>query len=117
MDKLFIGDISTDYKYAQYGSYYIDLYNTNRLRANQTYNYKRVYLYDNYFVYDDLSRTIGQYSQDTILPEIPVSQELYYRRDFPHIITMWFIYMIVALWFFNLMTSAFKKGGLLHGLL
>ena len=117
MDKLFIGDISTEYKYAQYGSYYIDLYNTDRLRANNTYTYKRVYLYDNYFTYDTLTRTIGQYSNDTYLHEIPVSQELYYRRDFPEIIIMWFIYIIVALWLFNLMTSGFRKGGLLHGLL
>lgn len=117
MDKIYIGEINSNYKYAQFGSNYIDLYNTSVLRANNTYEYYRVYFYDNTFVYTSGTNQRGSYSNDVYLQEVPVTNDLRYRRDFPMVILTIFIYLIIAIWLLNLITSGFRKGGVLHGLL
>lgn len=117
MDKFFIGDIDSSYCYAQFGQYYIDLYNTNELTPNNSYDYYRVYLYDNQFMYSTGVNTRNNYSSVVYLDNIDVTNDIRYRRDFPSIILMWFIYIIIALWVFNFMTNIIKKGGLLNGLL
>ena len=115
MDKLFVGDIPTTYHFARYGSNYIDLFNTSTLH-NNTYDYYRVYLYDNFFTYDVGTYTVGQYNT-VYLRDVPVSQEVVYRRDFPTIAFMVVMYVVVGIWFLNLFTSSIRKGGLLSGLL
>lgn len=117
MDKVFIGDINSDFKYAQFGSNYIDLYNTSVLRANNTYEFYRVYFYDNTFVYQNSYNQRSSYSSDVYLQEIPVTNDLRYRRDFPNVMLIIFIYLVIAIWLLNLITSGFRKGGILHGLL
>ena len=117
MDKLYIGEIPTSYKYAIFNNYYIDLYDTGELLANHTYHYYRLFLYDNVYLYSQGENSRGNYTTTQYLQEIPVTQDIVYRRDFPSIILMWFIYIIVALWVFNFMTNIVKKGGLLNGLL
>lgn len=117
MDKVFIGDISNNYKYAQFGSNYIDLYNTDILYANNTYNYYRVYFYDNTFLYTTGVNQRGNYSATQYLQEIPVTNDIRYRRDFPDIMLMVLVYLVIGIWLLNLITSGFKKGGVLHGLL
>lgn len=117
MDKLYIGEIPSSYCYAIFNNGYIDLYQVGELHANNTYHYYRVYLYDNVFLYTQGENVRGQYTQTQYLQEIPVSNDVVYRRDFPMIILTCFIYLIIGLWVFNFMTSMVKKGGLLNGLL
>ena len=51
MDRLYIGeDIPLDYHYAVFNNGYIDLYNTNDFRPNQSYTYYRIYLYNDKFL-------------------------------------------------------------------
>lgn len=117
MDKLYTGEIPDSYCYAIFNNGYIDLYNTDRLQPNNTYQYYRVYLYDNTFLYTMGENVRGQYTQVQYLQEIPVTSDVVYRRDFPMIILTCFIYLIIGLWVFNFMTSIIKKGGLFNGLL
>ena len=117
MDKLFIGEIPNSYKYAIFNNYYIDLYEVGALEANHTYHFYRIYLYDNVFLYTQGENSRGNYQTTQYLQEIPVTNNITYRRDFPNIILMLFIYLIIALWVFNFMTSIVKKGGLFNGLL
>lgn len=117
MDKLYIGEIPSSYKYAIFNQYYIDLYESGELLANHTYHFYRIFLYDNVFLYTQGENVRSNYVTTQYLQEIPVSNELTYRRDFPSIILCWFIFIIVGLWVFNFMTNIVKKGGLLNGLL
>lgn len=117
MDTLYIGDIPSEYHYAQFNNYYIDLYNTNVLQANHTYQYYRIYLYDNQFMYESLSRQIGSYSSNTYLESVRVTDNVRYRRDFPDIALTIFLYILLFIFLVNIVTSSIKKGGLLGGLL
>lgn len=117
MDKIYIGDIDTSYKYANFGSNYIDFYNSSQLVANHDYNYYRVYFYDNTFLYTTGVNSRGSYVATQYLQEVPVTNDFRYRRDFPSIMLLFFIYVIIGLWLLNLITSGFRKGGVLHGLL
>lgn len=117
MDTIYTGDIPQSFHYAQFSNYYIDLYDTNVLQANHTYNYYRIYLYDNLFLYDSLSRQIGSYSTNTYLQNVRVTDNIRYRRDFPDIALTIFLYILLFIFLVNLVTSSIKKGGLLGGLL
>ena len=77
MDKLYTGDIPQDYKYARFGSNYIDLFNQQTLH-NNVYNYYRVYLYDDLFIYAQDTYTASQY-QTVTLPEITVTNDWHYK--------------------------------------
>lgn len=116
MDTLYIGNIPSEYCYADFGSDYIDLYNTNVLQPNNTYTYYRVYLYDNAFFYEDLYITRSSYSSNIYLDKIDVTDNIRYRRDFPDICSTIFIYCILFIFLVNLVTSSIKKGGMLGGL-
>lgn len=117
MDKIYVGDIPLEYHYADFNNNYIDLYNTETLRPNNTYYFYRVYLYNNLHEYEVLSRNTGSYYTSETLTEVVTTDQPQFRRDFPMIILTWFIYIIVAIWLLNLITSGFRKGGVLHGLL
>ena len=114
MDTLYIGDIPKEYHYAVYGSNYIDLYNTPNL--DTTLNYYRVYLYDNLFAYE--LRT-SRYSSlnPSYAQSIEVTDNYMYRRDYPSIIGISFTTIILIVFLFNIVSSGFKRGGLLSGLL
>lgn len=116
MDTLYISkDIPVDFKYAKFSSSnYIDLYNSQYLNNNQTYNFYRIYFYDNFFCYDYLS-TNNYYSQT--LTEINVSQNVMYRRDMPQIFVMLFVFCFFFIFCLNIITSFVKRGGVLSDLL
>lgn len=117
MDPFYISEIPLTYKYAIFNNGYIDLYEVGELHANNTYHYYRVYLYDNTFIYTQGENVRGAYSNVQYLQEIPVTNNVVYRRDFPMIILTCFIYLVIGIWLLNFMTSFVKKGGLLSGLL
>lgn len=116
-DVLYIGDIPSEYHYAIFSNYYIDLYNTDTIRPNNTYNYYRVYMYDNYFAYDIRTRTTSSYQTIEYANDIPVSVNVNTRRDAPSIWVMIFIGIFGLVILFNLVTSMIRKGGMLGGLM
>lgn len=117
MDTLYTGDIPSQYKYAQFGSNYIDLYNSSVLQPNHTYTYYRVYLYDNIFIYDIGVNVRGNYSNSITLRELNTTDNFRYRRDFSDICLTVFMYILLFVFLINIVTSSIKKGGLLGGLL
>lgn len=115
MDTLYIGDIPVSYKYAQFGNGYIDLYDKSSAR-NQTLTYYRIYLNNGgFFYYDTGTRNYG--TSTVYFQPINVSQDWKYRQDFPDICMVTFCVAFGLLLLVNLITSCFKKGGLLGGLL
>lgn len=114
MDILYIGDIPQDYHYAVYGSNYIDLYNTPSLQGSL--DFYRVYLYENQFAYEHKNTTYTLINSNTA-KNIDVTDNYIYRRDFPSIVFMSVVYVILIVFLLNLVTSVFKRGGLLSGLL
>lgn len=116
MDKLYTGDIPKEYHYARFNNGYIDLYNTSYIQPNSSFNYYRIYMYDNQFAYDIYSGTTG-YTGSTISQNIEVTDNIMYRRDFPSILLCTFIIGLFMIWLFNAITSIINKGGVLGGLL
>ena len=114
MDTLYIGDIPKEYHFAVYGSNYIDLYNTSNLQG--TLDFYRVYLYDNLFAYEQRTTTYSQYFYSTA-QNIDVTDNYIYRRDYPSIVGISFVSIILIVFLFNIVSSSFKRGGLLGGLL
>lgn len=114
MDKLYIGDIPKEYHFARFGTNYIDLYKNEQLTGYQ--DFYRLYLYENQFMYEHLNTTYTQYSQ-TIATFVETTDDYMYRRDFPSIVFMSVVYVCILVMLFNIVTSVFKKGGLLSGLL
>lgn len=114
MDKIYVGDIPKEYHFARFSDGHIDLYKTNELIGYQ--DFYRVYMYDNTFQYEHLSTTYSQYNQTTAT-SIETTDDWYYRRDMPSIMFMSVVEICVLVILFNIVTSVFKKGGLLHGLL
>lgn len=116
MDTLYIGDIPSEYHYARFNNGYVDLYNTSYIPPNSSFNYYRVYMYDNQFAYDIYSGTTG-YNGSTISQNINVSSNPMYRRDMPSILLCVLIFSVFGIWLFNIITSLIRKGGVLGGLL
>lgn len=116
MDTLYIGDIPEEYHFAKYNQYYIDLYNTDTLSPGNTYNFYRVYLYNNYFSYQELHRSISNYSSD-YATSINVSNNFWYRADLGQICCISLFICMVFLFLTNLFTSIIRKNGILSGLL
>lgn len=114
MDTIYIGDIPQDFHFARFGNNYIDLFNTNELHQNVDYTYYRIYLYDNLFEYDIRTQE-GSYYRE-ILQDVKVSNSQVYRRDFGDICIIIALYVGFGVWLLNLMTSIFRKGGVLGGL-
>lgn len=116
MDTLYTGDIPQDYCYAVFNNGYVDLYNTNSFTSGRSYTYFRVYLTYNEFLYSRGTTHISNYSNLTTT-KINVSNDMIYRRDFDKICSTSFIICFCVVLIFNIVTSMFKKGGLLGGLL
>ena len=115
MDKLYIGDIPTEYHFARFGNGYIDLYNTQVLH-NNSYTYYRIYTNDNGFYYSTNTTNYNQYITEYATP-IDVTSDVFYRTDFPNIMIMTFLFVLFGIFLFNIMTSLIRKGGVLGGLL
>ena len=117
MDVIYIGDISTDFKYAVFGSNYIDLYDRNYILPNTSATYYRIYFYDNTFVYSTLSRSANYNGYNVGGTEVQVTNNVWYRRDIDSILLSVLVIAVFGAFFINLVTSIVKKGGLLSGLL
>lgn len=113
-DILYIGDIPSDFHYAIFNDNHIDLYNVSTLH-NNTYVYYRIYTNYNNFMYEKRQQTVNQYTT-TYTNNIQVSNNKVYRNDFDSIVICTFIFVLVGVWFLNLLSSAIRKGGLLGGL-
>lgn len=116
MDTLYIGDIPKEYCYAVFNNGYVDLYNTNNFISGRTYPFFRVYLTYDEFLYSKGNTSISTYT-NLSTTRINVSEDMKYRRDFDKICTVTFIICLSVVLIFNIVTSMFKKGGLLGGLL
>lgn len=114
MDKLYIGDIPLNYKYAQFGSNYITLYSKSTGR-NETLDFYRIYTNNNGFYYSVGSTTFG--NTTTSFQEIDVTDNFLYRTDVADIFSVSFFCILLFVFLLNLVTSVFKKGGVLGGLL
>ena len=114
MDKLYIGDIPSSYCYARFSDNHIDLFNTPNLQGFQ--EFYRIYNFDNAFYYEFLNTTFTEYTQTTAT-QVEVTNDWYYRRDMPSIMFMSVVEVCIIVLLFNIVTSIFKKGGLLSGLL
>lgn len=111
MDTLYIGDIPSDYCYAIFGDNYIDLYNSSNVTVGS--QFYRIYFYDNYFAYDSLVNT----SITATAKYINVTNYYMYRRDISNIAFLSLTICLLLTLLLNLVTSIFKKGGVLSGLL
>ena len=114
MDKLYVGDIPQEYCYAVFSDNHIDLFKTLTLTGIQ--DYYRIYLYQNSFQYEHLQTNYSDIA--TIVPTfVDVTDDWLYRRDMPSILFMGVVYCCILVILFNIVSSVFKKGGLLGGLL
>lgn len=115
MDTLFIGDIPSDYHYATFSNGYITLFNKSH-GQNETLNYYRIYTNNNGFYYSTGSQSFSAYNP-TYFQEINVSNDWIYRSDIDKIFTVSFFCIFLFIWVFNIVTSVFRKGGVLGGLI
>lgn len=115
-DKLYVSDeIPENYKYMDFHEEYIDLYNKPSFRDETTTVY-RIYHSISPNTYYTYSKSFNNYNTTTY-QEYPRTSEITYRKDFPQIMTMVFIFCILFVFLLNIVTSIFKKGGVLSGLL
>lgn len=114
MDKLYIGEIPLDYKYAVFSNGYITLYNEPS-GYNETLPYYRIYTTNNGFYYSQGTQNFSQYQQ-TYFTEIEVTNEWLYRTDVDKIFIVCFIIFFMFIFVFNIVTSIYKKGGVFGGL-
>lgn len=115
MDKLYVGDIPLDYKYAVFSNGYITLYNQPSAH-NETLNYYRIYTSNNGFYYSTGSQNFGSYNTTTFQP-VEVTDNYLYRTDIDGIVLISFIFCIFGIFLINIITSTVKKGGVFGGLL
>ncbi len=114
MDTIYIGDIPLSYKYARFGNDYIDLFNVPNA-TNGTFNYYRIYYNAPGFIYSYNTQSFG-YNLETF-QEVSVTDNFAYRKDFGDICLVAFIICFASIFILNAVTSVFKKGGVLGGLL
>lgn len=114
MDELYIGDIPITYKYAQFSNDYVTLYNKATF-VNETTTYYRIYFNAPGFFYSTGTQSFG-YTSSTF-QEIPVTNNFLHRSDISQIFVVSFIIIFALVVLINMVTSVFKKGGVLGGLL
>lgn len=115
-DKLYLPtSIPDGYNYAVYSNGYITLYNQPSAQ-NETLTYYRIW-----YGYSDGLVSSGQTSfssySRTYFDYINTSRDVFDRPDFVNICTITFILCFFGVWLFNVMTSFFRKGGVLSGLI
>lgn len=113
-DTIYVGDIPLNYKFARFGNNYVDLYK-EASPTGQT-DYYRVYFYQNSFQSEHLFANYSGYNTITTT-EVQVSNDWHYRRDLPSICFLSLVEIMILIIIVNLVTSVFKKGGVLSGLL
>ena len=111
MDILFTGDIPKDYKYIYLYDGYIYLYNKPQALDEVIDCYKIDN--SNGFIYCHDSLDITGL---TNFQEVQVSNHHYYRTDYFNILSTSCIIGIILVFITNIVTSFFKKGGILNGL-
>lgn len=109
MDKIYVGDIPSDYVYARFNNNYIDLFNSPSINPNTNYDYFRIYLYNNMFAYEHNFGTTG-YTGLSISNIVETTDNIMYRRDMPNILVMTTIFVLCFTFLINLVTSFVKKG-------
>lgn len=114
MDKLYIGDIPSDYHYAVFSGDYITLYNKSS-GNNETLDYYRIFTNDRGFYYTKGTTNFNYYT--TYFDDIEVTDNFLYRRDFPDILFCVLVFSLFFIFLINIFTSVFKRGGVLGGLL
>lgn len=114
-DILYVGNVPPEYHYADFNEFYVDLFNTPVIEANKEYTFYRVYLYDNYFAVSENTFNTSEYIIGGLV-DIPVSDNIVYRRDFDSICFITFVFVLLGVWLLNLITSLIRKGGVLGGL-
>ena len=67
-NELYIPDFDTSFKYARFGTNYIDFFNTGTLQPNRDYQYYRYYLYDNIDIIVSGNYSKNSYSSVEYLP-------------------------------------------------
>lgn len=115
MDTLYIGDIPTDFKFAVFSNDYITLYNKSSANPNETLPYYRIYTNYENFMYSQGQTQFGYYAQN--FEEIKTSNNWLYRNDIDKIFLVSFLFILLFIFVFNIVTSVFKKGGVFGGLL
>ncbi len=115
MDKLYIGDIPKDYKYAVITNDYIRLFNKPYGR-DENLSYFQIYNNDSVFFYSSGMQNFSSYNT-TYFTELDVTDSIVYRKDFDKITVVSFIFILGLLFLVNLVTSVFKQNGVLGGLL
>ena len=108
-------DIPEEYRYMDFHEEYIDLYNKSSFRDETTTVY-RIYHCISPNTYYTYNKTFSNYNTTTY-QEYPRTDDICYRQDFPQICTTVFIICILFVFLLNIVTSIFKKGGVLSGLL
>lgn len=110
--------ITDDYCYIVPGNGYYDIYNTNYLNSNTTYKYYRFYDSVDSDMYQELERQTSNYNYGYLSAIQVVPQHSYiYRKDYPSILNIVFIFTISIILLINIFTSVIRKGGVLSGLL
>lgn len=114
-DKLYLpSDIPSDYTYAQYSNGYITLYNQPSAQ-NETLTYYRIWYGYSPGLVSSGQTSFGAYNR-TYFDYVSTSRDIFDRPDFFNILSITLLITVCGLWFFNLMTSFVRKGGLLGGL-
>lgn len=106
-------DIPDGFIYGEVTRDYIDLFNKNSFRNENAIFYRIYYNYSSGLVVPG-TRSFGNYT--TTYQQLPVSRDFFDRPDFYSIVIIVFVISIFGLWLVNLITSIFKRGGLLGGL-
>lgn len=114
MDVLYTADIPKSFKYAVFSNDYVTLYD-QPIGYNNNLPFYRIYFSPHGFYYSQGTQTFGGYNT-TYFTEIEVSDKWYYREDAGTILCFLIAWTVATLWFINLFTSIFKKGGVLGGL-
>lgn len=114
MDKIYVGDIPSEYCYAIFHDNYIDLY--KQMNIQGSLDFYRVYLYNNLFEYEH-KYEIYDNTNDEIATYVSTTDNYLYRQDMPDIMFMSIVYVLIIVVLLNLVTSCFKKGGVFSGLL
>lgn len=103
--------ITGDYKYIVPSNDYYDLYNTDYLQPNSSYNYYRFYNNLDQDMPILLNRTTSQYNYGSLTcVEITPQSSYIYRKDYPQIVSVVFILTLSFIILLNIMTSIIKKG-------
>lgn len=114
MDVLYTGDIPKSFCYAVFGSDYVTLYDRPSAQ-NITLPFYRIYFNTPGFFYSQGTSNFTNYNSQTF-QKVEVSDKWYHRDDSLTILSFTVCVCVATLWFVNLFTSIFKKGGLLSGL-